>query len=149
MGGQAKHEVAPPPKRIREATFFAPGATSMFACALIVLLNDAALLQMTRLLQITNTSFFISAGCLLVVLFGSLCRCIWTWFLNVRCISLAHALADLVVVFLLMDDLLLADLVFIFLKWTSCCFFVFLLFGFFSTNRSKWWSRTTGGPPEH
>ena len=53
MGAEARIEVAPPQQN-REATFFAPGVTSIFVCAPIVLLNDATFLQMTRLLQVTK-----------------------------------------------------------------------------------------------
>ena len=45
---------APPQKKSR-SDCFAPGATSSFACAPIVLLNDASFQQTTRLLRVTST----------------------------------------------------------------------------------------------
>ena len=56
MGAQGEIEVAPPrPNKSHGATFVAPGATSIFACAPIVLLNDATCLQTTRLRQVPRT----------------------------------------------------------------------------------------------
>ena len=50
-----KLESHPPSQtKIAKRLFFAPGATSVFAFAPIVLLDDATFLQMTRLLQVTK-----------------------------------------------------------------------------------------------